>query len=207
MLSFDLNGKCLRTTVIDLYQNGSLDDLAFMPLIEVNGSPAKAVCIIVFPGGVRSGEANGCDLFSAPGLPLQMQKRGYPIPGEAQIRVKVSACRVCRFDLNVVDVELPSIIPGHEIVGRIDLIGRNVTTPGWRSASESLGSDIPAASAASAKRAWKIVRSSPLYRLYWDGGFTTHAVAGLREGAVGLIRLRLLISESGGLLLDARIVR
>jgi len=53
-----------------------------------------------------------------------------PIPGEGQIRVKVGACGVCRTDLHVVDAGLPDIkypvVPGHEIVGRIDLIGRDV---------------------------------------------------------------------------------
>ncbi len=51
-------------------------------------------------------------------------------PGPGQIRVKVTACGVCRTDLHVVDGELPDvqvpIIPGHEIVGRIDAIGPGV---------------------------------------------------------------------------------
>jgi propanol-preferring alcohol dehydrogenase len=51
-------------------------------------------------------------------------------PGPGQIRVKVAACGVCRTDLHVVDGELPNptvpIIPGHEIVGRIDAIGLDV---------------------------------------------------------------------------------
>jgi propanol-preferring alcohol dehydrogenase len=51
-------------------------------------------------------------------------------PGEGQIRIKVTACGVCRTDLHVVDGELPDpylpIIPGHEIVGRIDAIGPGV---------------------------------------------------------------------------------
>jgi len=51
-------------------------------------------------------------------------------PGPCEIRVKVGACGVCRTDLHVVDGELPDpqvpIIPGHEIVGRIDLIGPGV---------------------------------------------------------------------------------
>ena len=52
-----------------------------------------------------------------------------PAPGE--IRVRVTACGVCRTDLHVVDGELPDpnvpIIPGHEIVGRIDKLGADVT--------------------------------------------------------------------------------
>jgi propanol-preferring alcohol dehydrogenase len=52
-------------------------------------------------------------------------------PGPHEIRVKVLACGVCRTDLHVVDGELPNpkipIIPGHEIVGRIDGMGAGVT--------------------------------------------------------------------------------
>ena len=51
-------------------------------------------------------------------------------PGPGEIRVKVAACGVCRTDLHVVDGELPNpllpVIPGHEIVGRIDAIGVGV---------------------------------------------------------------------------------
>ncbi len=53
-----------------------------------------------------------------------------PQPGQDEIRVRVLACGVCRTDLHVVDGELPNpqvpIIPGHEIVGRIDAIGKSV---------------------------------------------------------------------------------
>jgi len=53
-----------------------------------------------------------------------------PQPGPDEIRVKVLACGVCRTDLHVVDGELPNpqvpIIPGHEIVGRIDAVGKSV---------------------------------------------------------------------------------
>jgi len=51
-------------------------------------------------------------------------------PGAGEIRVQVAACGVCRTDLHVMDGELPDphfpIIPGHEIVGRIDAIGAGV---------------------------------------------------------------------------------
>jgi alcohol dehydrogenase, propanol-preferring len=51
-------------------------------------------------------------------------------PAAGEIRVQVSACGVCRTDLHVLDGELPDlklpIIPGHEIVGRIDCIGTGV---------------------------------------------------------------------------------
>lgn len=48
-------------------------------------------------------------------------------PGPGQVRVKISACGVCRTDLHVVDGDLPEpklpVIPGHEIVGRVDALG------------------------------------------------------------------------------------
>ncbi len=53
-----------------------------------------------------------------------------PAPEPGMIRVKVAAGVVCRTDLHVVDGELPNpvlpIIPGHEIVGRIDAVGSGV---------------------------------------------------------------------------------
>lgn len=59
--------------------------------------------------------------------PLEWTELPDPIPGPHEIRVRVLACGVCRTDLHVVDGELPQptlpIIPGHEIVGRIDAIG------------------------------------------------------------------------------------
>ena len=64
------------------------------------------------------------------GTALEWTELADPQPGPEEIRIKVSACGVCRTDLHVVDGELPDpkvpIIPGHEIVGRIDSIGAEV---------------------------------------------------------------------------------
>jgi len=64
------------------------------------------------------------------GTALEWTEIPDPQPGPGEIRVKVAACGVCRTDLHVVDGELPDpkvpIIPGHEIVGRIDLLGADV---------------------------------------------------------------------------------
>jgi alcohol dehydrogenase, propanol-preferring len=55
-----------------------------------------------------------------------------PAPGPDDVLVRVFACGVCRTDLHVVDGDLPEVtipvIPGHEIVGRVVALGRNVTT-------------------------------------------------------------------------------
>jgi propanol-preferring alcohol dehydrogenase len=59
-------------------------------------------------------------------------------PGLGEILVRVLACGVCRTDLHVVDGELPDpkvpVIPGHEIVGRVERVGPDVATaePGDR---------------------------------------------------------------------------
>jgi propanol-preferring alcohol dehydrogenase len=62
--------------------------------------------------------------------PLRWTSLAEPQPANGEIRVQVLACGVCRTDLHVVDGELPHphlpIIPGHEIVGRIDAIGAGV---------------------------------------------------------------------------------
>jgi alcohol dehydrogenase, propanol-preferring len=67
--------------------------------------------------------------------PLELEK---PVPGPSGVLVKVLACGVCRTDLHVVDGELPDpvlpIVPGHEIVGRVEQVGAAVTehAPGDR---------------------------------------------------------------------------
>jgi len=61
-----------------------------------------------------------------------------PVPGPTEILVRVLACGVCRTDLHVVDGELTDaanpIVPGHEIVGRVEQRGSRVTgfEPGTR---------------------------------------------------------------------------
>jgi propanol-preferring alcohol dehydrogenase len=61
---------------------------------------------------------------------LEPQERPTPRVGEGQVLVRVLACGVCRTDLHVVDDELPHvhvpIVPGHEIVGRVEQAGADV---------------------------------------------------------------------------------
>jgi propanol-preferring alcohol dehydrogenase len=70
-------------------------------------------------------------LLDAPGTPLRWVEVPIPEPGPGQLRVKVAACGVCRTDLHVADGDLTDpkrpIIPGHEIVGRVDKVGAGVT--------------------------------------------------------------------------------
>lgn len=73
-------------------------------------------------------------VLTAIGRPLQWQERPDPIPGPGELRLRVEACAVCRTDLHVVDGELEiprlPLVPGHEIVGRVDAVGDGVD-PQW----------------------------------------------------------------------------
>ena len=65
-----------------------------------------------------------------PRQPLQPRDVPRPTLGAGQLLVRVSSCAVCRTDLHVVDGELPDpklpLIPGHQIVGRVEEIGKGV---------------------------------------------------------------------------------
>jgi propanol-preferring alcohol dehydrogenase len=62
--------------------------------------------------------------------PLQLREVPKPKPARGQVLVRVATCAVCRTDLHVVDGELPDpklpLIPGHQIVGRIEEIADGV---------------------------------------------------------------------------------
>jgi propanol-preferring alcohol dehydrogenase len=64
------------------------------------------------------------------GGPLEWTELPDRQPGAGEIRVRIGACGVCRTDLHVFDGELPEqrlpIVPGHEIVGRVDALGPGV---------------------------------------------------------------------------------
>jgi alcohol dehydrogenase, propanol-preferring len=63
--------------------------------------------------------------------PLVPRELATPEPDVGQVLVKVGACGVCRTDLHVVDGELTApklpLVPGHEIVGRVAAVGRDVS--------------------------------------------------------------------------------
>jgi propanol-preferring alcohol dehydrogenase len=70
--------------------------------------------------------------------PLHLVDLPDPEPGAGEIRVRVSACGVCRTDLHVIEGDLPQhtlpIVPGHQVVGRVDALGSGVSgfAPGDR---------------------------------------------------------------------------
>ena len=62
---------------------------------------------------------------------LQAERRALPEPGPGEVRLRVQACAVCRTDLHLQDGDLPQarwpVVPGHEVVGRVDALGAGVT--------------------------------------------------------------------------------
>jgi propanol-preferring alcohol dehydrogenase len=71
-----------------------------------------------------------------PGEPLVAMSLPDPAPAPGQVRIRVSACAVCRTDLHLRDGEIDApklpIVLGHQIVGRTE-DGRRVGVPwlGW----------------------------------------------------------------------------
>ena len=124
-------------------------------------------------------------VLTTPGAPLRFELREDPVPGAGDVRVKVSACGVCRTDLHVVDGELPDIaypiVPGHEVVGRVDALGPGVTSlrVGERVGVPWLGYTCGECSYCRSGR--ENLCDRPRFTGYTrDGGFATHLVADAR---------------------------
>src|SRR5579864_8583565 len=63
---------------------------------------------------------------------FELVDRPIPEPGRGQVRIKVEACGICHSDAIVKEGHWPfplqyPRVPGHEIAGRIDAIGPDVT--------------------------------------------------------------------------------
>jgi len=124
-------------------------------------------------------------VLNHPGTPLVWTDLPDREPGPDQVRVKVLACGVCRTDLHVYDGELPHprspIIPGHEIVGRIDAVGPGVTDlkMGERVGIPWLGHTCGECPYCHAHR--ENLCDAPLFTGYTrDGGFATAVIADAR---------------------------
>jgi alcohol dehydrogenase, propanol-preferring len=117
--------------------------------------------------------------------PLEWTELADLQPSSGEIRVKVAACGVCRTDLHVIDGELSEprvpIIPGHEIVGRIDAIGPDVRglEVGERVGIPWLGHTCGVCPYCSMQR--ENLCDRPLFTGYTrNGGYATAAVADAR---------------------------
>jgi len=70
--------------------------------------------------------------ISKAGGDWELVERDIPEPGPGQVRVKVEACGICHSDALVKEGLWPGLqyprVPGHEIAGRVDALGGNVTS-------------------------------------------------------------------------------
>jgi D-arabinose 1-dehydrogenase-like Zn-dependent alcohol dehydrogenase len=76
---------------------------------------------------------------SRPGGPLELVERPIPDPRPGSVRIKVQACGICHSDAMTKEGLWPGItyprVPGHEVVGVIDAVGKDVAErwkPGQR---------------------------------------------------------------------------
>jgi alcohol dehydrogenase, propanol-preferring len=123
--------------------------------------------------------------LTRPGERLVAQILPDPEPSAGEIRLRVTACGVCRTDLHIVDGELPPrvspITPGHEIVGWVDRVGAGVDAlkvsrrvgVGW------LGGVCGVCEFCRSGR--ENLCDAPSFTGYTrDGGFATHVIADAR---------------------------
>ncbi len=66
--------------------------------------------------------------------PLEPDTLELPKPGPGELLLRVTACAVCRTDLQLVTGDLPArrlpVVPGHQVVGVVAAVGEGIT--GWR---------------------------------------------------------------------------
>ena len=117
----------------------------------------------------------------AAAAPLALETRPDPAPGEGELLLRVTACGLCRTDLQLCSGDLQAhqlpVVPGHQIVGRIERVGAGVR--GW-----SAGQRVGVGWLASACGLCALCRAGrenlcPAARFTgWDcdGGFATHAL-------------------------------
>jgi propanol-preferring alcohol dehydrogenase len=119
------------------------------------------------------------------GTPLVETVLEAPAPAAGEIRIAVAACAVCRTDLHVVDGDLAHpklpVVPGHEIVGRVEALGPGVTRfeLGRRVGVPWLGWTCGVCEFC--RRGEENLCPNARFTGYQiDGGFATHAIADAR---------------------------
>src|SRR5436190_4295529 len=87
--------------------------------------------IFIINGAIMSTKMKAAQISKAGG-DWELVERDIPEPGPGQVRVQVEACGICHSDALVKDGIWPGLqyprVPGHEIAGRVDAVGANVTS-------------------------------------------------------------------------------
>ncbi len=124
-------------------------------------------------------------VMSAASSPLEQRQVSRPEPGTGQLLIQVSACAVCRTDLHVLDGDLTEpklpLVPGHEIVGRVLELGRNVSgfEQGQRVGVPWLGWTCGSCRYCKSDRE-NLCESARFTGYQIDGGYAEYAVADAR---------------------------
>jgi propanol-preferring alcohol dehydrogenase len=114
--------------------------------------------------------------------PLRPVEGPDPTPGEGELVLRVTACAVCRTDLQLCEGDLEArrlpVVPGHQIVGRVDAVGSGVV--GWRVGDRAgvpwlAGTDGTCAQCLSNRE--NLCEGAQFTGWDRDGGFATYAKA------------------------------
>ncbi len=109
-------------------------------------------------------------------------ERPDPVAGDGELLLRVTACAVCRTDLQLCSGDLAArrlpIVPGHQLVGRVEAVGRGAE--GWRVGDRAgvawlAGTDGTCASCRAGRE--NLCAAAEFTGWDRDGGFATHAVA------------------------------
>jgi propanol-preferring alcohol dehydrogenase len=119
--------------------------------------------------------------ISKAGGDWELIERDIPEPSVGQVRVKVEACGICHSDSLVKEGLWPGLqyprVPGHEVAGRVDAVGNNVTPwtvgqrvgVGWHG-----GHDFTCAQCRRGDFAMCVNRK--VIGIDFDGGYATHLI-------------------------------
>lgn len=91
--------------------------------------------------------------------PLVMEDWLIPEPISGEVLLRVEACGVCRTDLHITMGELTplrkAVVPGHQIVARVDRVGAASLRRWWGDASACAGWAAWTGRVRSAAKAWR----------------------------------------------------
>lgn len=113
---------------------------------------------------------------------LEACEREVPVALPGEVLVRVRTCGICRIDLDILDGALPPaefpIVPGHEIVGVVEVVGDGVThlTVGDRVGIPRLGHTCGGCAYCAGGRE-NLCRDARFIGCDLDGGFAEYAVA------------------------------
>jgi propanol-preferring alcohol dehydrogenase len=116
------------------------------------------------------------------GAPLREVERPDPAPGSGEVLLRVTACAVCRTDLQLCHGDLAPkvlpIVPGHQVVGAVEAVGAGVTE--WR-VGDRVGVAWLAGADGTCGRCGEgrenLCAAAQFTGWDRDGGYATHAIA------------------------------